>query len=100
MATINVTNERKMLDISANGEKVSVRGAVTVGSTGKVESMSGDIYMNGSESDGIIIGNFSLTVINMHADKYASYRTEASRLIDESVSYAESLYQAEEGGVA
>ena len=73
MATISVTNEKRMVEISAVGTQVSINGVITVN------------------------GNFSLTNLNMHADKYAVYRTEASQLIDEAVAYVEAN---QEGGAA
>ena len=97
MATISVTNEKRMVEISAVGVQVSINGVITVNGSGKVDSVSGNVNYNVGESGDIIIGNFSLTNLNMHADKYAVYRTEASQLIDEAVAYVEAN---QEGGVA
>ena len=97
MATISVTNEKRMVEISAVGTQVSINGVITVNGSGKVDSVSGNVNYNVGESGDIIIGNFSLTNLNMHADKYAVYRTEASQLIDEAVAYVEAN---QEGGVA
>ena len=97
MATISVTNEKRMVEISAVGTQVSINGVITVNGNGKVDSVSGNVNYNVGESGDIIIGNFSLTNLNMHADKYAVYRTEASQLIDEAVAYVEAN---QEGGVA
>ena len=97
MATISVTNEKRMVEISAVGTQVSINGVITVNGNGKVDSVSGNVNYNVGESGDIIIGNFSLTNLNMHADKYATYRTEASQLIDEAVAYVEAN---QEGGVA
>ena len=89
MATISVTNEKRMVEISAVGTQVSINGVITVNGNGKVDSVSGNVNYNVGESGDIIIGNFSLTNLNMHAEKYAVYRTEASQLIDEAVAYVE-----------
>ena len=97
MATISVTNEKRMVEISAVGTQVSINGVITVNGDGKVDSVSGNVNYNVGESGDIIIGNFSLTNLNMHADKYAVYRTEASQLIDEAVAYVEAN---QEGGAA
>ena len=97
MATISVKNEKRMVEISAVGTQVSINGVITVNGNGKVDSVSGNINHNVGESGDIIIGNFSLTNLNMHAEKYAVYRTEASRLIDEAVAYVEAN---QEGGAA
>ena len=97
MATISVTNEKRMVEISAVGTQVSINGVITVNGNGKVDSVSGNVNDNVGESGDIIIGNFSLTNLNMHADKYAVYRTEASQLIDEAVAYVEAN---QEGGAA
>lgn len=97
MATISVTNEKRMVEISAVGTQVSINGVITVNGNGKVDSVSGNVNYNVGESGDIIIGNFSLTNLNMHADKYAVYRTEASQLIDEAVAYVEAN---QEGGAA
>ena len=97
MATISVTNEKRMVEISAVGTQVSINGVITVNGNGKVDSVSGNVNYNVGESGDIIIGNFSLTNLNMHADKYATYRTEASQLIDEAVAYVE---PNQEGGAA
>ena len=97
MATISVKNEKRMVEISAVGTQVSINGVITVNGNGKVDSVSGNVNYNVGESGDIIIGNFSLTNLNMHADKYATYRTEASQLIDEAVAYVEAN---QEGGVA
>ena len=97
MATISVTNEKRMIEISAVGTQVSINGVITVNGNGKVDSVSGNVNYNVGESGDIIIGNFSLTNLNMHADKYAVYRTEASQLIDEAVAYVEAN---QEGGAA
>lgn len=97
MATISVKNEKKMVEISAVGTQVSINGVITVNGNGKVDSVSGNVNYNVGESGDIIIGNFSLTNLNMHADKYAVYRTEASQLIDEAVAYVEAN---QEGGAA
>ena len=97
MATISVTNEKRMVEISAVGTHVSINGVITVNASGKVDSVSGNVNYNVGESGDIIIGNFSLTNLNMHADKYATYRTEASQLIDEAVAYVEAN---QEGGAA
>ena len=97
MATISVTNEKRMVEISAVGTQVSINGVITVNGNGKVDSVSGNVNYNVGESGDIIIGNFSLTNLNMHAEKYAVYRTEASQLIDEAVAYVEAN---QEGGVA
>ena len=97
MATISVTNEKRMVEISAAGTQVSINGVITVNGNGKVDSVSGNVNYNVGESGDIIIGNFSLTNLNMHADKYAAYRTEASQLIDEAVAYVEAN---QEGGAA
>ena len=97
MATISVTNEKRMVEISAVGTQVSINGVITVNGNGKVDSVSGNVNYNVGESGDIIIGNFSLTNINMHADKYAAYRTEVSQLIDEAVAYVEAN---QEGGAA
>lgn len=97
MATISVTNEKRMVEISAVGTQVSINGVITVNSDGKVDSVSGNVNYNVGESGDIIIGNFSLTNLNMHAEKYAVYRTEASQLIDEAVAYVEAN---QEGGAA
>ena len=97
MATISVTNEKRMVEISAVGAQVSINGVITVNANGKVDSVSGNVNYNVGESGDIIIGNFSLTNLNMHADKYATYRTEASQLIDEAVAYVEAN---QEGGAA
>lgn len=97
MATISVTNEKRMVEISAVGTQVSINGVITVNGNGKVDSVSGNVNYNVGESGDIIIGNFSLTNLNMHADKYATYRTEASQLIDEAVAYVEAN---QEGGAA
>ena len=78
MATISVTNEKRMVEISAVCIQVSINGVITVNGNGKVDSVSGNVNYNVGESGDIIIGNFSLTNLNMHADKYAVYRTEAS----------------------
>ena len=86
-----------MVEISAVGTQVSINGVITVNGNGKVDSVSGNVNYNVGESGDIIIGNFSLTNLNMHADKYAVYRTEASQLIDEAVAYVEAN---QEGGVA
>ena len=97
MATISVTNEKRMVEISAVGTQVSINGVITVNGDGKVDSVSGNGNYNVGESGDIIIGNFSLTNLNMHAEKYAVYRTEASQLIDEAVAYVEAN---QEGGAA
>ena len=97
MATISVTNEKRMVEISAVGTQVSINVVITVNGNGKVDSVSGNVNYNVGESGDIIIGNFSLTNLNMHADKYATYRTEASQLIDEAVAYVEAN---QEGGAA
>lgn len=97
MATISVTNEKRMVEISAVGTRVSINGVITVNGKGKVDSVSGNVNYNVGESGDIIIGNFSLTNLNMHAEKYAVYRTEASQLIDEAVAYVEAN---QEGGAA
>ena len=97
MARISVTNEKRMVEISAVGTQVSINGVITVNGDGKVDSVSGNVNYNVGESGDIIIGNFSLTNLNMHADKYAVYRTEASQLIDEAVAYVEAN---QEGGAA
>ena len=97
MATISVTNEKRMIEISAVGTQVSINGVITVNGNGKVDSVSGNVNYNVGESGDIIIGNFSLTNLNMHAEKYAVYRTEASQLIDEAVAYVEAN---QEGGAA
>ena len=97
MATISVTNEKRMVEISAVGTQVSINGVITVNGDGKVDSVSGNVNYNVGESGDIIIGNFSLTNLNMHAEKYAVYRTEASQLIDEAVAYVEAI---QEGGAA
>ena len=97
MATISVKNEKRMVEISAVGTHVSINGVITVNGNGKVDSVSGDVNYNVGESGDIIIGNFSLTNLNMHAEKYAVYRTEASQLIDEAVAYVEAN---QEGGAA
>ena len=97
MATISVTNEKRMVEISAVGVQVSINGVITVNGDGKVDSVSGNVNYNVGESGDIIIRNFSLTNLNMHADKYAVYRTEASQLIDEAVAYVEAN---QEGGAA
>lgn len=97
MATISVKNEKRMVEISAVGTQVSINGVITVNGNGKVDSVSGNVNYNVGESGDIIIGNFSLTNLNMHADKYAVYRTEASQLIDEAVAYVEAN---QEGGAA
>ena len=97
MATISVTNEKRMVEISAVGTQVSINGVITVNGNGKVDSVSGNVNYNVGESGDIIIGNFRLTNLNMHADKYATYRTEASQLIDEAVAYVEAN---QEGGAA
>ena len=97
MATISVTNEKRMVEISAVGTQVSINGVITVNGNGKVDSVSGNVNYNVGESGDIIIGNFSLTNLNMHAEKYAIYRTEASQLIDEAVAYVEAN---QEGGAA
>lgn len=97
MATISVTNEKRMVEISAVGTQVSINGVITVNCNGKVDSVSGNVNYNVGESGDIIIGNFSLTNLNMHAEKYAVYRTEASQLIDEAVAYVEAN---QEGGAA
>ena len=97
MATISVTNEKRMVEISAVGVQVSINGVITVNGNGKVDSVSGNVNYNVGESGDIIIGNFSLTNLNMHAEKYAVYRTEASQLIDEAVAYVEAN---QEGGAA
>ena len=97
MATISVTNEKRMVEISAVGTQVSINGVITVNGNGKVDSVSGNVNYNVGESGDIIIGNFSLTNLNMHADKYAAYRTEVSQLIDEAVAYVEAN---QEGGAA
>ena len=97
MATISVKNEKRMVEISAVGTQVSINGVITVNGNGKVDSVSGNVNYNVGESGDIIIGNFSLTNLNMHADKYAVYRTEASQLIDEAVAYVE---DNQEGGAA
>ena len=97
MATISVTNEKRMVEISAVGTQVSINGVITVNGNGKVDSVSGNVNYNVGESGDIIIGNFSLTNLNMHADKYATYRTEASQLIDEAIAYVEAN---QEGGAA
>ena len=97
MATISVTNEKRLVEISAVGTQVSINGVITVNGNGKVDSVSGNVNYNVGESGDIIIGNFSLTNLNMHADKYATYRTEASQLIDEAVAYVEAN---QEGGAA
>lgn len=97
MATISVTNEKRMVEISAVGTQVSINGVITVNGDGKVDSVSGNVNYNVGESGDIIIGNFSLTNLNMHAEKYAVYRTEASQLIDEAVAYVEAN---QEGGAA
>ena len=86
-----------MVEISAVGTQVSINGVITVNASGKVDSVSGNVNYNVGESGDIIIGNFSLTNLNMHADKYAVYRTEASQLIDEAVAYVEAN---QEGGAA
>ena len=86
-----------MVEISAVGTQVSINGVITVNGNGKVDSVSGNVNYNVGESGDIIIGNFSLTNLNMHADKYATYRTEASQLIDEAVAYVEAN---QEGGAA
>ena len=97
MATIIVKNEKRMVEISAVGTQVSINGVITVNGNGKVDSVSGNVNYNVGESGDIIIGNFSLTNLNMHAEKYAVYRTEASQLIDEAVAYVEAN---QEGGAA
>ena len=97
MATISVKNEKRMVEISAVGVQVSINGVITVKGNGKVDSVSGNVNYNVGESGDIIIGNFSLTNLNMHAEKYAVYRTEASQLIDEAVAYVEAN---QEGGAA
>ena len=97
MATISVTNEKRMVEISAVGTQVSINGVITVNGNGKVDRVSGNVNYNVGESGDIIIGNFSLTNLNMHAEKYAVYRTEASQLIDEAVAYVEAN---QEGGAA
>lgn len=97
MATISVTNEKRMVEISAVGTQVSINGVITVNGNGKVDSVSGNVNYNVGESGDIIIGNFSLTNLNMHAEKYAVYRTEASQLIDEAVAYVEAN---QKGGAA
>ena len=97
MATISVTNEKRMVEISAVGVQVSINGVITINGNGKVDSVSGNVNYNVGESGDIIIGNFSLTNLNMHAEKYAVYRTEASQLIDEAVAYVEAN---QEGGAA
>ena len=97
MATISVTNEKRMVEISAVGTQVSINGVITINGNGKVDSVSGNVNYNVGESGDIIIGNFSLTNLNMHAEKYAVYRTEASQLIDEAVAYVEAN---QEGGAA
>ena len=97
MATISVTNEKRMVEISAVGTQVSINGVITVNGNGKVDGVSGNVNYNVGESGDIIIGNFSLTNLNMHAEKYAVYRTEASQLIDEAVAYVEAN---QEGGAA
>ena len=97
MATISVKNEKRMVEVSAVGTQVSINGVITVNASGKVDSVSGNVNYNVGESGDIIIGNFSLTNLNMHADKYATYRTEASQLIDEAVAYVEAN---QEGGAA
>ena len=97
MATISVTNEKRMVEISAVGTQVSINGVITVNGDGKVDSVSGNVNYNVGESGDIIIGNFSLTNLNMHAEKYAVYRTKASQLIDEAVAYVEAN---QEGGAA
>ena len=97
MATISVTNEKRMVEISAVGVQVSINGVITVNGNGKVDSVSGNVNYNVGESGDIIIGNVSLTNLTMHADKYATYRTEASQLIDEAVAYVEAN---QEGGAA
>ena len=97
MATISVKNEKRMVEISAVGTQVSINGVITVNGNGKVDSVSGNVNYNVGESGDIIIGNFRLTNLNMHADKYATYRTEASQLIDEAVAYVEAN---QEGGAA
>ena len=97
MATISVKNEKRMVEVSAVGTQVSINGVITVNGNGKVDSVSGNVNYNVGESGDIIIGNFSLTNLNMHADKYAVYRTEASQLIDEAVAYVEAN---QEGGAA
>ena len=97
MATISVKNEKRMVEVSAVGVQVSINGVITVNGSGKVDSVSGNVNYNVGESGDIIIGNFSLTNLNMHADKYATYRTEASQLIDEAVAYVEAN---QEGGAA
>ena len=97
MATISVTNEKRMVEISAVGTQVSINGVITVNGDGKVDSVSGNVNYNVGESGDIIIGNFSLTNLNMHAEKYSVYRTEASQLIDEAVAYVEAN---QEGGAA
>ena len=97
MATISVKNEKRMVEISALGTQVSINGVITVNGNGKVDSVSGNVNYNVGESGDIIIGNFSLTNLNMHAEKYAVYRTEASQLIDEAVAYVEAN---QEGGAA
>lgn len=97
MATISVKNEKRMVEISAVGTQVSINGVITVNGNGKVDSVSGNVNYNVGESGDIIIGNFSLTNLNMHAEKYAVYRTEASQLIDEAVAYVEAN---QEGGAA
>ena len=86
-----------MVEISAVGTQVSINGVITVNGNGKVDSVSGNVNYNVGESGDIIIGNFSLTNLNMHADKYAVYRTEASQLLDEAVEYVEAN---QEGGAA
>ena len=86
-----------MVEISAVGTQVSINGVITVNGNGKVDSVSGNVNYNVGESGDIIIGNFSLTNLNMHAEKYAVYRTEASQLIDEAVAYVEAN---QEGGAA
>ena len=67
MATISVTNEKRMVEISAVGTQVSINVVITVNSDGKVDSVSGNVNYNVGESGDIIIGNFSLTNLNMHA---------------------------------
>ena len=97
MATISVKNEKRMVEISAVGTQVSMNGVITVKGNGKVDSVSGNVNYNVGESGDIIIGNFSLTNLNMHADKYAVYRPEASRRIGEAVADVEAN---QEGGAA
>lgn len=87
-------NEKKIeMTFSVDNGTIKLTGSVFMSSnTSGISQISGNIHLMGEELNmDSVIGQFTKTSVTINNDKYLTYRTEASQLLDQV--YNDSLTQ-------